>query len=107
MTDRGFCSQPNIRWLKQEKLRDGICRKDPGELRERMSDPWCAAAQRRRGCTEGRIGLFKNVFLGGVMREKGFEIRNRSLIWSILTHNLWVLARKSLADEAERLREAA
>lgn len=107
VTDRGFCSKANIRWLEKEKLRDGICRKDPGELRERMSDPWFAAAQKRRGCTEGRIGLFKNVFLGGVMREKGFENRNRSLIWSILTHNLWVLARKSLADEAERLQDAA
>lgn len=107
VTDRGFCSKGNIQWLKNENVRDGICRKDPEELRERMSDPWFAAAQKRRGSTEGRIGVFKNVFLGGVMKEKGFKNRNRSLIWSILAHNLWVLARKSLADEAERLEKAA
>lgn len=107
ITDRGFSSKPNIAWLKQEKVQDGLCRKNPDELDERMKDPWYAAAQKRRSATEGRIGIFKNVFLGGVMREKGFDNRNRALTWSVLTHNLWVLARMSLADEAERARAAA
>jgi len=107
ITDRGFTSKPNISWLDENNVRDGLCRKDPKELQEKMEDPWFASAQKRRASTEARVGVFKNVFLGGVMREKGFENRNRSLIWSVLTHNLWVLARKSLADEAERLQEAA
>jgi hypothetical protein len=107
ITDRGFSSKPNIAWLKQEKVQDGLCRKNPDELYERMKNPWYAAAQKRRSATEGRIGIFKNVFLGGVMREKGFDNRNRALTWSVLTHNLWVLARISLADEAGRARSAA
>jgi IS5 family transposase len=107
VTDRGFASKANVIWLKENHVRDGLCLKDAGELRERMSDPWFAAAQKRRSATEGRIGIFKNVFLGGVMREKGFENRNRALVWSVLAHNLWVLARKSLADEAERKEQAA
>ena len=41
------------------------------------------------------------------MKEKGFENRNRALIWSVLAHNLWVLARKSIAHEAEREAQAA
>lgn len=102
VTDRGFASRRNTNWLNEKKIKDGLCVKAPGELRERMRDPWYAAAQKRRGSTEGRIGVFKHVFLGGVMQEKSFENRNRSLIWSVLAHNLWVLARKSLADEAER-----
>jgi hypothetical protein len=32
--------------------------------------------QRRRAQTEGRIGIVKNVFLGGRMRCKGFEHRD-------------------------------
>lgn len=107
VTDRGFASKPNVTWLEENDVRDGLCSRNPDELRERMRDPWYAAAQKRRGATEGRIGIFKNVFLGGVMREKGFENRNRALIWSVLAHNLWVLARKSLADEAERVEKAA
>lgn len=107
ITDRGFTSKRNITFLKKEEVQDGLCRKNPDELRERMQDPWFAAAQKRRSATEGRIGIFKNVFLGGVMREKGFDNRNRALTWSVLTHNLWVLARMSLADEAERERAAA
>jgi hypothetical protein len=107
VTDRGFTSKRNIRWLNEEGIRDGLCPKDVDDLREKMKDPWFAASQKRRGATEGRIGIFKNVFLGGVMKEKGFESRNRALIWSVLAHNLWVLARKSLADEAERAEQAA
>jgi hypothetical protein len=107
IADRGFTSKPNVKWLHEKGVRDGLCAKDPCELRERRRDPWYAEGQKRRGNTEARVGVFKNVFLGGVLREKSFERRNRSLIWSVLAHNLWVLARKSLADEAERLEVAA
>ena len=88
-------------------MRDGLCAKDPDVLRERRGDPWYAAAQKRRGNTEARIGVFKNVFLGGVPRQKGFEHRRQALIWSVLAHNLWVLSRLSLADEAARKKSAA
>jgi hypothetical protein len=107
VTDRGFPSKPNVAWLQKNGIRDGMCAKSPDENRERRQDPWYSEVQKRRSGTEARIGIFKHVFLRGVMKEKGFENRNRALIWSVLSHNLWVLARKSLSDEAERLEAAA
>lgn len=53
------------------------------------------------------MGVFKSVFLRGTPREKGFENRKQALVWGVLAHNLWVLARKSLTDEKERLAQAA
>ncbi len=102
VTDRGFAKQENKVYLEEKGIRDGMCARDPAELRERMNEVWYAGAQKRRASTEGRIGVFKNVFLKGVMREKGAENREQSLVWCVLAHNLWVLARMSLADEAER-----
>lgn len=102
VTDRGFTSKVNVEWLKERNIRDGMCAKDPRELHEKLKDCWYAGAQKRRGSTEARIGVFKNVFLQSVMREKSFQARQQALVWSVMAHNLWVLARKSLADEAER-----
>lgn len=107
VTDRGFTSKTNVKWLHEQGIRDGLCAKAPEELKQRRRDPWYAGAQKRRGNTEARIGIFKNVFLRGVQKEKGFDNRNQALIWSVLAHNLWVLARKSLADEANRLQASA
>lgn len=102
VTDRGFAKAENKAYLEANGIRDGLCARDPAELRERMKEVWYADAQKRRASTEGRIGVFKNVFLKRVMREKGAENREQSLVWCVLAHNLWVLARMSLADEAKR-----
>jgi hypothetical protein len=107
VTDRGFPSNENVAYLKEKGIRDGMCPQDPTENQERRKDDWFTGAQKRRGGTEARIGIFKNVFLGGVLKEKGFESRNRALIWSVLAHNLWVLSRMSLADEEDRKEAAA
>ncbi len=107
VTDRGFASKKNAAYLEEKGIKDGMCARDPMELRERMKDTWYKDAQKRRGSTEGRIGVFKNVFLRRVMKEKGFKNREQALVWSVLAHNLWVLARMSLADEAERKEKAA
>jgi len=107
VTDRGFASKKNAAYLEKKGIKDGMCARDPMELRERMKDTWYKDAQKRRGSTEGRIGVFKNVFLRRVMKEKGFKNREQALVWSVLAHNLWVLARMSLADEAERKEKAA
>lgn len=107
VTDRGFASKKNADYLEETGIKDGMCARDPMELRERMKDTWYKGAQKRRGSTEGRIGVFKNVFLRKVMKEKGFKNREQALVWSVLAHNLWVLARMSLADEAERKEKAA
>ena len=71
-----------------------------------MQDEGFADIQRRRAQTEGRIGILKNVFLGPVLRNKGFESREREVAWAVLAHNLWVLARLLRAQEKERRKAA-
>jgi hypothetical protein len=58
-----------------------------------MREAKFARLQRRRGQTEGRIGILKGGFLGRPMRAKGFAHRELALAWGVLTHNLWVFAR--------------
>lgn len=91
--DRGFSSAANQSLLESKNIYDGICPKNPGRLKERMEEQRFAQLQRRRSQTEGRIGIFKNGFLGRPLRAKGFEHRELAVSWQVLTHNLWVLAR--------------
>lgn len=110
-TDRGMDSAKNVALLESAGIGNGICPKSPAALRKKMADEDYAAGQRRRASTEGRIGLFKNNFLGNPMRNKGFESRKRAVAWGVLAHDLWVLARlpqvekEAAADEP--VREAA
>ena len=97
-------SAANVVILEEYGIENGICPKFPEQLKEKMSDPDYANAQRRRGSTEARIGIYKNKCLGGKLRTKGFANRKRSVAWAVLAHNLWVLARlprKEAAQEAE------
>jgi hypothetical protein len=64
VSDRGFPSKPNVEWLEEKGIKAGMCPKDPKENRKRREDPWFKEAQKRRGSTEARIGIFKNKFLG-------------------------------------------
>ena len=52
-----------------------------------------ARLQRRRAQTEARIGILKQGFLGRPMRAKGFDHREVTLAWGVLTHNLGMFAR--------------
>jgi hypothetical protein len=91
--DRGFSSAANQSLLESKNIYDGICPKNPAQLKTRMEEKRFAQLQRRRSQTEGRIGIFKNGFLGRPLRAKGFEHRELAVSWQVLTHNLWVLAR--------------
>jgi hypothetical protein len=91
--DRGFSSAANEAMLAGKNIYDGICPKNPARLKERMKEERFAQLQRRRGQTEGRIGIFKNGYLGRPLRAKGYEHREMAVGWQVLTHNLWVLAR--------------
>lgn len=102
--DRGFCSAANQTLLAGKNIYDGICPKHSARLKERMSEERFARLQRRRSQTEGRIGIFKNGFLGRPLRAKGFEHREAAISWQVLTHNLWVLAR---LEQREALAQAA
>ena len=98
-TDRGIDSSKNREVLEKHRVFDGILPKNPAVMREKMGEKEFAAGQRRRASTEGRIGLFKNNFLGKPLRAKGFRNRENAVTWAVLTHNLWVLARLPRAEE--------
>jgi len=62
--DRWFSSAANQALLGAKNIYDGICPKAPARLPERMREERFGKMQRRRNQTEGRIGIFKNGFLG-------------------------------------------
>ena len=91
--DRGFDSKANRELLESGGIYNGICPKAPSDMKERMKEPEFVAMQKRRSQTEARISIFKNGFLGGTLLSKGYANQNREIAWSVLTHNLWVIAR--------------
>lgn len=93
VTDRGFHSAANSQALKAGGTYDGTCPRAPKKLKARMRSKQFAQLQRRRGQTEARISILKRNFLGCPLRAKGFVHRELALIWGVLTHNLWVMAR--------------
>jgi IS5 family transposase len=105
--DRGFDSELNRFGLDEEQIFNAICPRSPGQLRQRNRSWKFKRMQKRRAQTEGRIGIVKNVFLGGRMRCKGFEHRELTVTWTVLVHNLWVLARLPRVERAEAARRAA
>ena len=60
-------------------------------------------AQKRRAQTEARIGIFKNKFIGNKIFRKGVDNREMKVVWSILIHNLWIIAR--IANTNQELKE--
>jgi hypothetical protein len=99
--DRGFDNEVNRVGLATEGIYNAICPRNPQQLQQRARSWKFKRLQRRRAQTEGRIGIIKNVFLGQPLRSKGFAHRELTVTWTVLTHNLWVLARWQRA-EAER-----
>jgi len=100
-TDRGFDSPANRRYLEKAVIENNICPKSIAALQEKMQQASFCENQKRRGQTEGRIGILKNKFLGNPLKSKGFASRQMSVAWAVLAHNLWVIARLPRA-EAER-----
>jgi len=105
-TDRGFDSAENEAFLEGRKIYNGMCPRNPSALRKRRQERRFVLLQKRRGSTEGRIGIFKNVFVGNPMRYKGFARRDLAITWRVLVHNLWVLARLP-QEQAEELKALA
>jgi len=110
-TDRGFDSQSNQAGLRKRRIYNALCPRAPKELKKRNRSWKFKRLQKRRGQIEPRVAILKNNFLGQPLRSKRFEHRNLSVTWAVLTHNFWVIARLSLAQEAarakRRLRRAA
>jgi IS5 family transposase len=91
--DRGFDNADNRDGLADDGIYNGVCPRSPKALKKKMRSPKFRKLQRRRAQTEGRIGIIKNVFLRGRPRCKGFANRQLTITWTVLVHNLWVLAR--------------
>ena len=101
-TDRGFDSPKNRKLLEEHMIYNAICPRSPKLMMERREEPKFVSLQTRRAQTEGRIGIFKNSYLGQPLRSKGFEHKENTVAWCVLTHNLWVLARMIQAEERQR-----
>lgn len=96
-TDRGFSTNKLRDILADADIYDATCPRNPDELKRRMSEPKFAGLQRRRASTEARIAILKQR-LSKRLRSKGFSNRYLAVGWSVLGHNLWLIARL-LADQ--------
>jgi hypothetical protein len=91
VTDRGFDSRGTRRLLAERGVGNGMTPRDPQMLRQRLREEKYPELWKRRGQTEGRIGIFKNVFLGTPLLAKGYDSQARQVGWAALAHNLWLL----------------
>lgn len=107
--DRGFDSELNRVGLAVEGIYNALCPRDPRQLKKRNGSWKFKRLQRRRARIEGRISILKNVFLDQKLRGKGFGHRELRVTWTVLAHNLWVLARlqAAAADAAHTQTRAA
>lgn len=104
--DRGLFSKANKEMLKKLGIGSGLCPRDVAELAGRLEkEKGFREGLRRRAGTEARIGIFKNVFLGGTPQAKGFEHRELAVSWAVLSHNLWVVARLTVAGEKRQVEQ--
>ena len=94
-------------FMKENNIYNAINPKNPKQLQERLSNPIFSSLQTRRGQTEVRIGIFKDVFSGKPLRSRITANKIHAINWCILTHNLWVLSRMAIADEQSLLKKAA
>jgi len=105
--DRGLDSPKNRIWLEEQSIINAICPRSVSQLTEQLEDEQFCLLQKRRAQTEGRIGIFKNAYLGKPLRSKGFANRHTRLVWCILSHNLWKLARIALEAREKKEKQRA
>jgi len=104
--DRGFDSKANQEYTQSNDIFNAICPRNPSLLAERLEENEFKDAQNRRSQTEARISILSNCFCGSPMKQKGFGNRHIHMGLSILSHNLWVLARLKIAQEKARQQAA-
>jgi hypothetical protein len=101
--DRGLASKANTALLGKRDIGNGLCPRSVSELADKLANQeGFREGLKRRAATEGRIGIFKNVFLGRRLLVKGFEHRQLAVGWAVLTHNLWVVARMAEAEKKRK-----
>jgi hypothetical protein len=104
--DRGFDSDKNRQHMESHDIFNAVCPRNPSLLAERLKENEFREAQNRRSQTEARISILSNCFCGSPMKPKGFDNRYIHMGLSILSHNLWVLARLKIAQEKNRQQAA-
>ncbi len=98
--DRGIHSAANEALLEAAGIVSGLCPRQPQILARRLrEEPALRAGLKRRGATETRIAIFKNVFCQGQLREKSHARRELALGRAVLAHNLYVLAKLQAAQQ--------
>lgn len=103
IADRGCESKANRDYLEEKGIYNAMCPRNPRELARRLKeDELFGACQKRRGQTEARVAILKNVFIGETCRAKGFEHRQAQVDWAVLTHNLRLIARMRMAQQRQR-----
>ncbi len=102
--DRGFDSKKMRGILEENKIENGIARRNGEEAKKKSKEPVYVELQKRRAQTEGRISIVKN-YVGKPLLAKGHRNQARQVAWSMLAHNLWVLA--GLAEKESAMAAAA
>jgi len=97
--DRGFDSEANRGHMESHDIFNAVCPRNPALLAQRLEENEFRQAQNRRSQTEARISILSHCFCGSPMKQKGFDHREIHMGLSILSHNLWVLARLKIAQE--------
>jgi len=101
--DRGLASRSNTALLDKRGIGNGLCPRNVSELADKLANQQrFREGLKRRAATEGRIGIFKNVFLGRRLLAKGFGHRQLAVGWAVLTHNLWVVVRMAEAQKKRK-----
>ena len=104
--NRGFDSKANQKYFEEQNIFNAVAPRNPKQLQQRLEEERFRQGQNRRSQTEARISILSHCFCGNPMRQKGFEHREIHMGLSVLSHNLWVLARLKLAQQAQ-LKQAA
>jgi len=97
--DRGFDSETNRNYMASNDIFNAVCPRNPALLAERLKEDKFRQGQKRRSQTEARIAILSNCFCSSPMKQKGFAHRHCHLALSILSHNIWVLARVKIAQQ--------
>jgi len=105
--DRNFDSQANREYLEANDVFSAICPRDPRLLQSRLEEDLFCQGQKRRSQTEGRISILGRCFCGNPMVQKGFDHREQHLSLSILSHNIWLLARMKISQDKQAPQKVA
>lgn len=105
--DRGYDSPTVRERLKELGIENSIASRSPKALAEQLTDGEFRERLKRRSQTEARIAILKNCFLGSPMLQRGFDHRESHVALSVLSHNLWLLARLACAPAVDEAAEDA